>query len=242
MSHELSSLTGAYAVDALDEQERALFDAHLATCADCAAEVRSLRAAAAELSHATAAAPPAELRSDVLTSVNRHRPLAPITERITKFRPRKPAQRWWPALAAACALITLAAAGWGYQQHQAANRAHAQASAITKVLDSPDARTVTGKIGGTGQATLVYSKTRHQLILTGHNIADPDSNKTYQLWMIDPNGAATSAALFKPDNNGNVLVQAAGNLDNTARMGVSIERAGGAPKPTPGAIVAVMTL
>ena len=242
MSHELSSLTGAYAVDALDEQERALFETHIASCADCASEVRSLRAAAAELSQVTAVTPPAALRTDILTAVNRHRPRAPITDDVTTLKPRRPGHRWWPALAAACALIALAAAGWGYQQHQDANRAHAQASGIIKVLDSPDARTVTGRIGGTGQATLVYSKARHELILTGRGIADPDSNKTYQLWMIEPNGAATSAALFRPDSNGTVLVQAAGNLNNTARIGISVERAGGAPEPTPGAIVAVMTL
>jgi anti-sigma-K factor RskA len=242
MSHELSSLTGAYALDALDEQERAVFDAHLATCADCAAEARTLRAAAAELSYVTTAAPPPALRTDILAAVNRHRPLPPITDDVTQLKPRKLSQRWWPALAAACVLIALAAAGWGYQQHRAATRDHAQAIAIIKVLDSPDARTVTGKIGDTGLATLVYSKAGHQLVLTGHDLAHPDSNKTYQLWMIDPNGAATSAALFRPDSNGNVLVQAEGNLANTARMGISIERAGGSARPTPGAIVAVMTL
>ena len=65
-SHEFGGLTGAYALDALDEQERARFEAHLASCADCAAEVRSLRAAAAELSHTTSTAPPPGLRADIL--------------------------------------------------------------------------------------------------------------------------------------------------------------------------------
>ena len=36
---DVHSLTGAYAVDALDDLERARFEQHLATCADCVAEI-----------------------------------------------------------------------------------------------------------------------------------------------------------------------------------------------------------
>jgi anti-sigma-K factor RskA len=241
-SHELNALTGAYAVDALDEHERALFEAHLAICAECKAEVRSLSAAAAELSQLTVVAPPPALRADILRAADHLRPMPPLRNSVSTLRAGPPTRWWWPAVAAACVLIAIAGAGWGYQQHRDANRVHAQATALTKVLDSPDARTVTGAIGATGHAALVYSKAQQRLVLIARGIAEPAEDKTYQLWMIDPKGTATSAGLFRPDRNGNVLVQATGDLSNTARMGISIERAGGAPEPTPGAIVAAMTL
>ena len=38
---DLHKLTGAYAVDALDELERARFEQHLTECDDCRAEVAS---------------------------------------------------------------------------------------------------------------------------------------------------------------------------------------------------------
>ena len=40
---DVHALSGAYAVDALDDIERAAFERHLAACAECRAEVASLR-------------------------------------------------------------------------------------------------------------------------------------------------------------------------------------------------------
>ena len=39
MNDDIHSLVGAYAVDALDDAERARFEQHLAACAECRAEV-----------------------------------------------------------------------------------------------------------------------------------------------------------------------------------------------------------
>ncbi|MGH8961959.1 MAG: anti-sigma factor [Jatrophihabitantaceae bacterium] len=148
----------------------------------------------------------------------------------------------WQSVAAACMLIAAAAAAWGYQQHHDATHSQNRASAITRVLDSPDASTVTGAIGTSGHATLIYSKNRQRLVLIGHDIPAPPAGKTYQLWMIDPAGTATSAGLFTPNSSGSVLVQASGNLADTAQMGVSVEPAGGSKQPTPGAIIAHMKI
>jgi len=74
--------------------------------------------------------------------------------------------------------------------------------------------------------------------LIGQGIAELPPDRTYQVWMLGPHGSATSGGLFRPDRNGNVLVQARGDLSHTAQMGISVERAGGAARPTPGAIVA----
>ena len=49
-SADIHALSGAYAVDAVDDIERAEFERHLATCADCREEVASFRATAVQLS------------------------------------------------------------------------------------------------------------------------------------------------------------------------------------------------
>jgi anti-sigma-K factor RskA len=241
-SHEFSGLTGAYALDALDEQERAQFEAHLSTCADCAAEVRSLRAAAAELSHTTPAAPPPELRAGILDAIGKVRPLPPAGDNVVELATHRSSRWLWQAVAAACLLLAVAAAGWGYQQHRDANHRQDRSTAIISVLESPDVRTVVGEVGSTGRATLVYSKAEHRYVLLGRDVPAPSGNRTYQLWMIDPRGGATSAGLFRPDANGNVLVQAGGDLSGAASMGISLEPDGGSSRPTPGAILAVMTI
>ena len=74
---EIHALSGAYAVDALDDIERAQFERHLAECAECRAEVASLRSTAALLAETTATAPPEGLRDRVLADIATVRPLPP---------------------------------------------------------------------------------------------------------------------------------------------------------------------
>jgi anti-sigma-K factor RskA len=78
MSADVHSLVGAYAVDAIDEQERAAFERHLAECPECRAEVASLVEAGAQLSLVTETAPPPALRSAVLAGIRSVRPLPPL--------------------------------------------------------------------------------------------------------------------------------------------------------------------
>jgi anti-sigma-K factor RskA len=77
MSADIHGLSGAYAVDALDTDERAAFEQHLAQCAECQAEVASLREAAAGLAALSETAPPPELRRAVLAGIKTVRPLPP---------------------------------------------------------------------------------------------------------------------------------------------------------------------
>jgi len=107
VSEDIHALSGAYAVDALDDVERARFERHLAGCTACQAEVESLVAAASELSVLTEAASPASLRAKVLAEIATVRPLPPLTapqhdsadEDATSPTPPEPAQA--PAATAA---------------------------------------------------------------------------------------------------------------------------------------------
>jgi anti-sigma-K factor RskA len=78
VSEDIHALSGAYAVDALDDVERARFERHLAGCTACQAEVESLVAAASELSVLTEVAPPASLKAKVLAEIATVRPLPPL--------------------------------------------------------------------------------------------------------------------------------------------------------------------
>ena len=69
MSEDIHALSGAYAVDALDDVERARFERHLAGCPACRAEVDGLASAASELSVLTEAAPPISASARSATSI-----------------------------------------------------------------------------------------------------------------------------------------------------------------------------
>jgi anti-sigma-K factor RskA len=74
---EFHAEVGAYALDALDESERAAFERHLAGCASCQRELAEFTETAVRLGALADEAPPAELRASVLDAIRAVRPLAP---------------------------------------------------------------------------------------------------------------------------------------------------------------------
>jgi anti-sigma-K factor RskA len=68
---ELKHDAAAYALGALEPAERAAFEAHVASCAECSAEVRQLRLSAVALAHAAPqVSPPASLRARILAQAS----------------------------------------------------------------------------------------------------------------------------------------------------------------------------
>jgi anti-sigma factor RsiW len=118
---ELHLLTGAYALDALDDVERGGFERHLRSCDTCMAEVTDFHEATAALANRVAATPPEGMRLRVLEEVARTRQVAPSTHR------RLPRISFRRTLAVAAATVIVAGgAGLGgiaYQGHQAAQQA-----------------------------------------------------------------------------------------------------------------------
>ena len=91
-------LTAAYALDALDADDRREYEAHLARCDRCRAELASLSEAATALAYAVdSPAPPPQLRERILERARAERP------NVVPLRPR------WAAPAAAAAIVAVAA-------------------------------------------------------------------------------------------------------------------------------------
>jgi len=236
MSDELNVLAGAYALDALEPAEREVFEEHLAGCQECAAEVRGMRAAAAELSNLTEVAPPPQLRGDVLAAIRQVRPLPPVVDNVIALRRARTGRSVWQLAAAACALIASVVSGWGYSQHRDAQRSvAAQSSVLEQVLRAPDVAARTTALDQ-GKGTVLYSKSQHKVILIGHGLPALPTGKTYQLWMLPSAGNPVSGGIFQPDQGGNVELAASGDLDTVGKMGISVEPAGGSAQPTAGTV------
>ena len=60
--NDVHTLVGAYAVDAVDDVERAAFERHLLDCQTCRLELASLREAAVLLAAVEQVEPPVRLR------------------------------------------------------------------------------------------------------------------------------------------------------------------------------------
>ena len=243
--HDLSLLTGAYAADAIeDPAERARFEQHLRHCAQCASEVRGLSETAAALAFATASPAPLSMRDRVLGAVSRTRQLSPAAghHRSSTRAPQPIRLGWVTAAAGLAAAVCLGVAitlgiALRHADHQL-TQARAQQVALERVLAAPDARAATGTVSAGGTVTVVYSLSRHSLVVTSAGLPRQTAGKVYELWLI----AGTRA---KPA--GLLPAQAAGRtapfLVFGARRGevfaMTIEPAGGTAKPTTKPILAL---
>lgn len=89
MNEQKHSMTGAWALDALDADERALVEAYLAEDPEAAAEADSFVETAAELAEGLdPAPPPPALKSAVLAEIARTRQLPPVVDPDEAERPR----------------------------------------------------------------------------------------------------------------------------------------------------------
>ena len=226
--HELHLLTGAYAADALDGDERAVFEAHLETCEVCRQEVAELTATAARLGSAAAAPTPAGLRERVLAEADRTRQLSPLG---APARPeRLPARPWYRRpLAAAAALLLVVAAGLGvlaFVEHQRADEARTMADRLAAVAADPahTVRTVAFRNGGTGTVVAAHGVA----VFHGAELPMLPADRAYQLWRIHGRRAQSAGVLGRGGElTGVVTDVAAGDV-----VGVTVEPASGSDQPT----------
>ena len=225
---EVHALTGAYVLDALNADERSGFEVHLDGCHACTTDVAELTEAVARLGTAAAQPVPAWLRSSVLAEVAQTRQLPP---RVIEIRPRR--RR---VLLAAAAAVMAAVAGAGIavdQHHEVVATRQANADLMT-VLAQPDARTTHGQVAGGGEATVVASRRADAAVVVLRGLPDLPAGRTYELWLMDARRKARPAGLMSADQTRLVL-----GLGDSVRVGLTVEAAGGAVRPTPPVIAAL---
>jgi anti-sigma-K factor RskA len=227
---DIHKLTGAYAMDALDDLERARFEQHLATCEDCRAEVAELRETAALLSETVAVLPPASLRDSVLAGISQVRPLAPEVIASPSRHADRPAARgrgWVPFLVAA-ALALIAGVGALVTQPWAPSDDE-RLTAAEQVLQAPDAQEVSVDLGEAGRATITRSKSEDRAVITTEDMVSAPSGKDYELWFIDGD-EFVSAGLMPDDPDQTVVLD--GSASAAAAVGITVEPDGGSKQPT----------
>ena len=215
---------GAYALNALPEDECQAYEAHLAECPACRAEAAELRVAAHALPlSAPALRPPPALKARIMAEVEREAALlasassAPRTEPETAQAPLE-----LPAAADARRRVRVRGADRRRRGRRTAvrrrrRRAHGpsssprcpQASAELDVRDD-------------GGATIV-----------ANNLPQPDPGKVYMVWIQRPGHAPEpTSALFTPRRDGSATASVTGDLDGVETVLINTEPLGGSTTPT----------
>lgn len=238
---DIAELLGAYALNAVEPDERALVDAHLAECPRCRAELHDHLQVAAMLGNSGGDAPeglweriagtleeaPPPMR---LTLPQRDEPVAPATNVVPIASRRRTGGRLAIAAVGAAAAIVIAVLGMKVVEQDdeldrisAALEADTMLSAANAALLDPDAiqTTLTSPDGQVSAAAVVLPDG------TGYLMADDlpglDAARTYQLWGQTGSGLI-SLGLLGAEPGAVVPFQAG---DDVAALAITEEVAGG---------------
>jgi anti-sigma-K factor RskA len=201
---EIHELSAAYALNALDGEQRQEFEEHLLHCADCRETVSLFQETAAALAYdVEMPSPPPALRRRILEQARRERP------NVVPLR-----TRWaFPAAASVAAVAACAAIGLGIWA----------ATLSSRLNDRPEAVDLTGATG----SLIVTPSGEGTLVLSG--VAAAPAGKAYEIWVIQgdlPRRAGTFAG------GGQVAVPLTRSVPEGAVVAVTLERAGGVDRPT----------
>jgi anti-sigma-K factor RskA len=242
--HQLAGDAGPYALGVLNASEKAAFEAHLATCVECAAEVRRFSPVLEALARTSPDAAPRSAVRELL---------------LTRLRNQRGFQIGWLAVAAT-ALLAIAFGAYAVQlrwrviglraqldhttmradvgERRIADlqKSAADAETTAAVLAAPDLARVdlAGQQTAPGaSARIFYSRTRG-LVFTAANLPAPPAGRIYQLWVLTGEQAPASAGLLRPDRDGRVtaLFPPPTDLPKPIAMAVTLEPEGGVLSPT----------
>ncbi len=248
---DLHSLAAPYALDALEPPERVRFERHLKNCDRCAAEVRALSEDAVRLAWSTAAPAPAALRDRVLAAV-RTTPQDPApqeTPETARARaPQLPPHVWGaqppprqrartrmplfvPFATATAAAALVVASLFAVQANRTQDELAAErdrSREIAHVLAAPDARASSGRDGRGRTIGVIASATEGSAVVTLGGYGAPPGGRVHQLWLMRPGAQPRSLGLFE----GDTPLVATGLGTSATSLAVTVEPAGGSPRPT----------
>jgi anti-sigma-K factor RskA len=231
---DIHLLAAAYALDALDDRERAAFEAHYPVCAICRPEVAGFRETLAQVAAAVAVAPPASVRAGVMAGISATRQLSPGDSVVDLAGYRQRRLRVLRVVTVAAAVILLVIGGFVVGRRSSDGNGYADAAAA--VLARTDTRIATLEGTGVGSFKIAWSASADEVVVIGDGLTDPGPGNAYELWRIDDTGPHPVRLLDNADG-GRVrrVLTVDGSPDQWA---VTVEPESGVDAPTGGIIFA----
>jgi anti-sigma-K factor RskA len=196
---DIHQLAAAYALDAVDERERADFEAHYPTCPVCRPEIVGFRESLAQVASSVSMPPPAALKANVMAEIGMTRQLSPLTSGsvvdLTDHRDRR--SRSLRIVVAAAAVILMATGAFVAGRRAGTDGGFSGEAA--GVMEQPDTRTSALNGTGTGSFRVVWSPSSKKAVVMGDSLPDPGPGKAYELWLVDNTGAHAVRLLDKAD-------------------------------------------
>lgn len=235
---ELHTMSGVWALGALNDEENAVFERHLRECECCAVEAAELRETTARLSVLVEAVPPAHLRERVLAVAARTRQQPP-EQPVVRLRP----ERRWVRRAAVfvVAASVLGAVGFGVQSNlrlshevDELRQVAAQYEQLNALMSAPGAKTVSRMASAGGTSMAVFSPSHNKVLFLAAGLPALPPDHSYQLWVVDGAGPHSAGVLDGVDRP--MVMDLVAGMD---KLALTVEPRGGSAGPTTAPIVSL---
>lgn len=236
----ISGLIPAYALDALDVEERMLVDAHVAHCPACLAELDAFGPVAASLAFvAEPREPGPELRDRVISRIGTE-PIEFVAAREQRIarrhqRGRIPVSGRVLAAAAAFAGLVIWNVVLQVQVMQQRDHLARQAELVTvlALAEEPGISLKGTQAAPLASGRLIQDPSGHGAAFIVQGMPPPPPGQVYQLWFIRADGRRDSGGLFTVDDGRAVMyAHPPADVSEYVAVGVTDEPAGGSPGPT----------
>ncbi len=231
MSIDTHTLSGAYALGALEPEEAAVFEEHLRGCDTCRAEVSEFREVASRLGASAAEKPPPALREKVITQADRVRQDPPPKVAATVI-PIHRGRRWAMSLAAAALVVIAGVVGIQAMQDDAEPAPLAAPAA--EVFSAVDVETAAVPTSNGGTLRVAVSPQRDEMAVDTRDLPNPGEGRVYQLWTGHDGRLTSVGTLGTADTGAAMGMPPGGDI-----VAVTIEPSGGSSQPTTRPIVTV---
>jgi anti-sigma-K factor RskA len=253
---QLRELYEPFAIGALEPDERAELEAHLArNCPVCTPGVAQARFVVAQIAFtAPEQDPPPTLGRKIMDIARAEAAGSRRASQVeTSLR-----RAWIPAWAWAAAAILILFASYSLYQsvqmqrqfevvqkelndaqgeQQRLQQQRANYEKAMAILDAPGTHSMPVKSADEKMPPLqAYIHEKMGVVIAANNVPIPAQGREYQLWMVPKTGkgAPISAGVYMPDAKGGVLTVAppASNMADIAALAVTEEPMGGSAQPT----------
>ena len=224
-------LLGAFALGAIDAEEAAAVREHLATCAECQAEIAGLWAAVDSLPGMVEPMdPPPALRDRIAAAIMAEpaasppAPAAPAPATPTAtpaiapapFAPepiRKPASFWFRATpwAAAAAILLVLSAGllvWNLRLQEQVRQAATPVAETIALAPTDAAPEASGEV--------TYHADENLFIVDVRDLPPLEADQVYEVWLIGEDGVPAPAGVFDQPTDQHAIIADRGQYETLA--------------------------
>ena len=249
---QFREMVESYALGALDAEERASFEAHLAACAECAQAVEEARLVVSELAHLAPVTQPAKrVKERILQEVR--------SEGTVKTQPRvvPSGVPWWLWAGVAALIVLSVYSTWNarklqneirrlneqaaleHRRRETLEKEFVAAQMQARILTDPRSKKIMlpAKDPNMPQLEAMWNP-ELGICLMGHEVPMPSENRAFQLWLI-PKAPGSKPmpvhAMMWPDADGklmHVVEKLPEPMSDTKAIAVTEEPESGSLQPT----------